>query len=713
MRVAWIVLLAAAGSAQRPVDIPKLPELPKLPERATVTLAEQAAPPKQSPPDLTMGLKPTVPRRVAPLGDSVSTLANGMRVALRADRRAPWVTGALVIHTGTHSDPEGKAGVTETSVRALRAGDLDAKLAELGVQVSAEVAETASTLSFRCVSTRLDLALEALRTMAVAPVIEPEGVDAARAGIRSRVAGRYSNLEGATTFHLHQAVFGKSRPVPDYESVSNLGPEDVVAFHRRYVAPRNVAIVVAGDFDPAVLRPRLAALFGGWKGADAPAPANASAPAASLDKPVPRGVLLGEAAQSSSAGFAMGRQCPGAGDPSAAATMVLSELITAAIEKAAAANRSWALRAGAFWDPGLSGPGLLRVRGIVDLTYPVDAMIAILNAMTTLRKGGFSDAAVEEAKLRALGAWASRFATPLQRMVQSEVARRAGLVDDHAAVFHGALGSVTTSDVARAAQALLNPADFHLVLIGNSTLSSQPVSALREPVEKVALTIPAPKPLDVRTDPASIEQGKRWLSRMQQSLGGAEKLAAIKDFSISTSGTLAGGKTTVVDRFIAPLTFRQDQETPETPFSVFYNGAIGWVGKAGRISALSPGLLAQVRAEAFRLIPLLALSDRDPKRTVSHAGANIVVITSQHGSAVRLYLDEQTALPVRLFYQSMTQSGVPTNMEETWSEWKEIDGIKLPATVVIRQDGRKLGEMRMTEAKFNSGLKMDDLELKP
>jgi hypothetical protein len=534
--------------------------------------------------------------------------------------------------------------------------------------------------------------------------VESEDVDAARASIRSRVASRYSNLDSATAVHLHKTLFGKSRPLPDYESLSNLGPEDVAAFHQRAVAPRNTALVLVGDFDEPAVRARATSLFGAWKGGEG------STPPVAAEMPAPKGVHLGELVQASSAGFGIGRAAPGFADPLAPAAMVLAEMLTTSIPEIAAANRSWMLRATAVWDPGS-----FRVRGLTDLTYPVDGVAAILNAMSGMRKGAFADAAIEEAKMRALGSWASRFATPLQRLVHAEVSRRAGLGEDHVAAFHAALGSVAKADLARAAQSLLNPADFHLVLLANSTLSGQAVSTLREPVEKLDLTIPAPRPLDVRTDAPSLERGRQWLSRMQQSMGGADRLAAIKDLMISTEGMMSGGKSKVVDRMVlAPLTFRQDQETPESPFSVFYNGAIGWVGASGgRISALSPGLLAQVRSEVFRALPLLALSDRDSKRTVSHLGSNIVVVTGEHGNAVRLYLDEQTALPIRLYYQSKTQSGVPTNMEESWTEWKEMDGIKFPGVVVVRQDGRKIGEMRLTGAKVNSGLKLDDLERKP
>ena len=49
----------------------------------------------------------------------------------------------------------------------------------------------------------------------------------------------------------------------------------------------------------------------------------------------------------------------------------------------------------------------------------------------------------------------------------------------------------------------------------------------------IDLTIPEPKQEAAKADPASLQKGKELLQRVQQALGGADKLAAVKDLHVS------------------------------------------------------------------------------------------------------------------------------------------------------------------------------------
>ncbi|HEV8266905.1 MAG TPA: insulinase family protein, partial [Thermoanaerobaculia bacterium] len=71
-------------------------------------------------------------------------------------------------------------------------------------------------------------------------------------------------------------------------SIDAITREDLVAFHRRYVAPKNFSLAVAGDFDRATMLKKLDALFASWPVAGAEA-------APSVPKPehkITKGVFL-------------------------------------------------------------------------------------------------------------------------------------------------------------------------------------------------------------------------------------------------------------------------------------------------------------------------------------------------------------------------------------------------------------------------------------
>ena len=224
-----------------------------------------------------------------------------------------------------------------------------------------------------------------------------------------------------------------------------------------------------------------------------------------------------------------------------------------------------------------------------------------------------------------------------------------------------------------------------------------------------------PKAPKVEADKASLEKGRRLLERVQQAVGGAGKLAAVKDFSTvaevqiqSPGGAMKARQT---NRWVAPSHFRQDVELPFGKLSSYFDGASGWIsGPQGR-EAMSGAVLKQAELETFRTYFGLLLSDRDPARTVSAVEENVVEISDQQGHAVRLWVDPKTGLPVKQTYQS--PGGPPSEVEEVYDEWMEVDGIRAPRRIRINRGGARFGETRLEELKLNSGLKAEELSKQP
>jgi hypothetical protein len=93
---------------------------------------------------------------------------------------------------------------------------------------------------------------------------------------------------------------------------------------------------------------------------------------------------------------------------------------------------------------------------------------------------------------------------------------------------------------------------------------------------------------------------------------------------------------------------------------------------------------------------------------VNAIGQNRIDISDQAGHSVTLDIDPASGLPVKQTYQ---QSGNP--VQETFSDWKDVDGIKLPFRIVIEQAGQKFADVTVRGWKLNSGLKAEDLSKKP
>jgi outer membrane lipoprotein-sorting protein len=279
--------------------------------------------------------------------------------------------------------------------------------------------------------------------------------------------------------------------------------------------------------------------------------------------------------------------------------------------------------------------------------------------------------------------------------------------------YQKAIAAVTKADVLRVAQKYFKPLDLTYVAVGNPEGFGTPLSALSMKVEPIDLTIPEPKKETAKADPASLEKGKELLQRVQQALGGADKLAAVKDLQylanveIQTPG--APMKVKQTNTYLAPSSMRQDIELPFGKQSVYSDGSAGWMAGFQGMQALPPPVIKQVRGEMFRQIALLAMSDRDPNRIVNYAGQGTLEISSKDGESVRLEVDEKTGMPTKASYRE----GGEGTVSQIFADWREVDGIRVPFEWTTLRDDKKFASVKIDNYKINSGLTPEVLGKKP
>ena len=123
------------------------------------------------------------------------------------------------------------------------------------------------------------------------------------------------------------------------------------------------------------------------------------------------------------------------------------------------------------------------------------------------------------------------------------------------------------------------------------------------------------------------------LQRAQQAVGGAEKLAQVKDLDETAVFQLdpsAGGmRVEQVDQWIAPDHFRQDSKLPIGRISAYSDGQAGWIATPQGGGPLAGAQLKQVQGDLFRLYFRLLLSDRLPDRQVNYIGENTIEISGR------------------------------------------------------------------------------------
>jgi hypothetical protein len=117
-----------------------------------------------------------------------------------------------------------------------------------------------------------------------------------------------------------------------------------------------------------------------------------------------------------------------------------------------------------------------------------------------------------------------------------------------------------------------------------------------------------------------------------------------------------------------------------------------------------------VQFETFRIWFSLIRSDLDADRMVSDEGGK-VRIADKAGHEVTLTFDPATGLPQTETYPA---PGNPNgSVMETYGDWQESNGVKLPHKITLIQEGHHYGDIAVKSISLNQGLTAEQISKKP
>jgi hypothetical protein len=116
----------------------------------------------------------------------------------------------------------------------------------------------------------------------------------------------------------------------------------------------------------------------------------------------------------------------------------------------------------------------------------------------------------------------------------------------------------------------------------------------------------------------------------------------------------------------------------------------------------------EIKARLFRDVVNLFRMGNSSELSVQYLGreqvdgneAEVILVSDANDNTTRLFIDAKTFMPLKQAYKGMTEIG-PSDLEEIYSDVRDVSGIKVPFLTVTYANGSKQGEMKITEAKFN------------
>jgi len=649
------------------------------------------------------------------------TLSNGMRVYLLEDHELPLISGVAMVHTGNLFDPADKKGLSQVMADVMRSGgtktktgdQIDEELENVAASVESNMDESSASVSFSALKDSAPQVLETFKDVLTNPEFRQDKIDLELDQLRSAIARRNDDAQAIPDRELMSIVYGRNTPYGwevEYSDLAHIKRDDLIQFYQRYYFPKNIMLAVYGDFSSAAMKDQLEKTFGSWTVDQPPVPAFPDVTA----KPAP-GIYLAEKTDVTQTFFAIGELGGTFRDKDYAALQVAADILgqgfTSRLMSQIRTKLGYAYAIEAAWSANYNHPGTFRIEGSTKSASTTETIEAIQAEVEKMRNSQVTDRELAEAKESVLNSFVFYFDSPaktLNRLVRYEYY---GYPKDFLFDYRKAIDSVTREDVLRVAKQHFRTDQLTIVAVGNPKAFGKPLTSLGR-ITPIDLTIPEPKQETAQSDAGSLARGRALLERAQQAMGGAEKIAAIHDVSESVEfamDTSAGGiKMKQHNRYLQPSYFRQDLELPFGKMSTYSDGKTGWQMTPRGPMPMAPPVIAQIRGVMFRNLPHAILADRDSSNKVNAISGDTVEISSADGRMVRLQFDPSSGLPVKESYQEG-----PSSVEESFSDWRDVNGIKLPFKKSIAQGGKHFADVLIQEYQLNSGIKPEELSQKP
>ncbi len=657
------------------------------------------------------------------------TLPNGMKVSLLEDHDLPLIGGMALVRTGSLLDPPQRIGLAQLAGIVMRTGgttvktgdQIDNLLDSVAANMQSAISDSLGRMSFSGMKENTPATLQLFKEMLTQPGFRQDKIELAKTQLRVAVAHRNDNAGIMARREFAALVYGKDTPFgwpQEYATIDRVSRQDLRAFHQRYFFPANVMLGVWGDFNTAGMKASIEKLFADWT---VPPP-----PAAEFAKvknvPVP-GIFLAEKKDAPQTSFTIGHLGGQRNDKDYAALEILAAILgggpRSRISNRLRTTLGIANEVSASWNAGYVQPGLFEISGGTKSVSTVATIKAIQEEIDRIRAAEVTEDEWRNARDAMVDSLAFTYDSQSKLFAGQLTLDYYGYPKDYLPRHQKVLESVTRADVLRVAKQYLKPAGLTVVVVANSIMFGDPLDKLG-PVTKLDLAILEAKPEVVESSDTSLAEGKQILLKAQAAAGGAEKLAAVKDYTMLAEYLIdpavpnAGGwKIVQTDKWVAPAVFRQDSTLPAGRVSAYTDGKVGWISTPQGWGALAGVQRSQILGDLFRVYYRLLLSDRIAGRTVNATDDSTVQITDTTGQVASVEFDPLTHLPKRVAYDTQQADGAPVYSEDVYEDFRDVGGIQVPFKITINQGGRRFSDVVVKDYKINTGLKALEVARRP
>jgi zinc protease len=491
LTVAFLLTSPAAG-AQQAAPAPKTQpaRTPVRTQAAPATSVQQIDARRPPLPDF----KPQQPKRIQ--------LENGMVIFLQEDHELPIIDGFARIHGGGREVPNEKAGLGSILGDTWRTGGTKDKTGDQlddFLEARAAGVETGTNLdsmniSFNSLKGDFNDVFPIFVQLLREPEFRQDKIDLAKQQLMTAITRRNEEASDIAGREASRLVYGPESPygkMPELWTVDAVTRQDLLDFHKRYVAPNNLILGIVGDFDSAQMEALLRQTFASW-----PKGAPAQAAQADFKAPAPA-IYFAEKSDVNQSNIHLVTLGIRRDNPDYYVTRVLDEALgggfSARLFKSIRTRQGLAYGVGGGIGYAFDHPGVTDFSMATKSETTVHSIQALRDEIANGVKTPFTEAEVKNAKDNILQSFVFRFDSKEKVLGEKMAYEFYGYPLDTLERFRKEIEKVTAADVNRAAQKYLKPENLAVVVVGNSAEFDKPLSTLG-PVKNLDISIPETKP---------------------------------------------------------------------------------------------------------------------------------------------------------------------------------------------------------------------------
>ena len=444
--------------------------------------------------------------------DHRAVLKSGVVAYLAENHELPLVNIQILLRGGTYLDPVGKEGLASLTGYLLARGgtksrtaeQLEERLAFLAAQLNPERPDGRPTdvrasgymddrgvVSLNLLAKDLDEGLAILREVLTEPRFQDDKLKLKKEQLLADMKQRNDSSADIERRERSFLLYGDGYYLSRFEtkdSIEGISHDDLAAFHRKWIHPKNMLIAAAGDFKKAEMAAKLDKLLANW-----PFKGEAAPPVPKPSHPMTPGTFLVDKDVNQGRVSIM---LPGLlrTDPDFFAAAVMNDILggggfTSRIMNRVRSDEGLAYSAGSALQPGIWYPGRFGAAFQSKVRTAAYASQIVIEEMTKLRDTDPTDEEMETAKHSFIDTLPRRFSTPVQvvgLLADEEYTGRYASDPLYYAKYQANVEKVTKADVKRAAQRLLKPDAVTLLVVGKKAdlLNPEP----KHPVKFADLT---------------------------------------------------------------------------------------------------------------------------------------------------------------------------------------------------------------------------------